>query len=125
MTENDIKSLFKGLQQSILEAQSEIEEQHAKTIFNTYFENEGTPKMIELEIGGKKTSVPLFTLLPHNSLKMSEVQLEMDVKLDKDSNSLLNRVLFNTKTNAHLSIKFTGDKMPEGIARINNMLTKF
>lgn len=122
MKEEDLKILFSGIYESILDAQKEVEETFVKNVFNTYFDDLGKPKTIQIDLAGKKTDVPYFTLVPHNNLKISEVNFEMEIKLDTNNSGFLNKVLNSNKNNAKLNIKFSEIDKTEAIARINNLL---
>ncbi len=124
MKENEIKNLFKGIYESIVDAQKEVEESFTKRVFSTYFDSEGSPKTIEVNLGGKLVQVPIFSLLPHNNIKISEVTFDMQVRIEKQSQSFFHKIFFNhKKNNAQLNIKFKEDTVPEGIARINDILS--
>jgi hypothetical protein len=126
MTENDIKNLFSGIYESILEAQMEVEERFARNVVQTYFNADGTPKMVSLNIQGQKMEIPVLSLIPLSNLKIAEVSLDIKVKIADKNEKSFHKLFFDPqKNNAHLSIKFKETETPEGLAKINNQLIQF
>ena len=140
---NFLDELLKGLNDSVAQAQSLANNQHIESI-KPFLNEDGTPKCMEIMIGGEKVHVPLITLAPQNSIKIKELTMEMKVKVtnygkrksnflggifkDKDAGAIsvdLGSSVLPFKNNyANLKITFEGTDPPEGLVRLNNNLIK-
>ena len=140
-----LDEVFQGIYSSVVEAQNTIEQHYLGEITEDYFESDGTPKMIVVKLPSKdgtlqETHIPAITLVPHYGLAISEVSVEMKVKLsngedDKErkgnKQGKLRKIITDFsnrdggKELATISVKFQGKDPPEGLARIKDNLIKF
>ena len=140
-----LDEVFQGIYSSVVEAQNAIEQHYLGEITEDYFEKDGTPKMIVVKLPGKDgqltdVQVPAITLVPHYGLAISEVSVEMKVKLsssedDKErkgnKQGRIRKIITDfsnrdgVKELATISVKFQGKEPPEGLARIKDNLIKF
>ena len=140
-----LDEVFQGIYSSVVEAQKAIEQHYLREITEDYFEKDGTPKMIVVKLPGKDgqltdVQVPAITLVPHYGLAISEVSVEMKVKLsssedDKErkgnKQGRIRKIITDFsnrdggKELATISVKFQGKEPPEGLARIKDNLIKF
>ena len=140
--------LFKGLQDSIAQANSLSENQHIEAL-KKFFEKDGQPKCMDVKIpdgNGKeqKVKIPLVTLSPQNSMKIKELEMEFKIKLtsfgkrksrigggifkNEDAGAIDcdfgSSILPRRNQYANVKIKFEGTDPPEGVVRLNNNLIK-
>ena len=135
--------LTKGLYDAVVQAQNLAEKQHIEAL-NDYLDEDGNPKCITIKIEGKDVSVPLATLVPHSSIKIKELTMDLKVKLNnfgKRKSNIMSSIfgkgcagaieadlgasILPIKNNyANLKITFEGADPPEGLVRLNNNLIK-
>ena len=140
---NFLDQLTKGLFDAVVQAQSLAENQHIEAL-RKYFNDDGSPKCIEMVINGESVKVPLATLAPQSSIKIKELTMELKVRLNKfgkresrcgggifrkkDAGAIdadLGASILPTRNNyANLKITFEGSDPPEGLVRLNNNLIK-
>ena len=146
---NSLDNVFQGIYKSIVEAQNTIEQHYVGEIKEDYFDKDGKPYMIPIELpngnGGemKTVNIPVITLVPHNGMAIKEVEIEMEVALGLGSSETINKgdathkkpsriKQFLTDLSrrnkgskmAKIKVKFNGQDAPEGIARIKDSLVK-
>ena len=146
---NSLDNVFQGIYKSIVEAQNTIEQHYLGEIKEDYFDKDGKPYMIPVQLpnganGEMKTiNIPVVTLVPHNGMAIKEVQVEMKVALSEGESEEINsnestkkkpsRIrkfltdLSNRNTGqemAKITVKFNGQDPPEGLARIKDSLVK-
>ena len=108
-------------------AQKNVEGNHLNKLRGDYFEEDGSPKMITMVLSDKKIEVPLFTLVSHNGLKISDVEIEFELALDhnpENDEAVGDLGKVRDGRMANIKIKFTGTDKAEGLARIGDNLTK-
>ena len=146
---NSLDSVFQGIYKSIVEAQNTIEQHYVGEVKEDYFDKNGKPYMIPVQLpngdnGELKTiNVPVITLVPHNGMSIKEVEIEMEVALSQGESEEINKSK-TTKKNpskihkfltdlsrrtkgrdmAKIKVKFNGQDAPEGLARIKDSLIK-
>ena len=76
-----VTDVFNSLYSAVVQAQKEVEGKYIENIDKSYFEN-GKPKTIKVELGGKQVEVPLFSLVPHNALKIAECEINFEIDLN-------------------------------------------
>ena len=120
-----VQNIFDSLYSAVVTAQKNVEGKHLGKIREDYFNKGGAPKMVAMVLSGKKVEIPLFTLVQHHGLKMSEVEIEFELALDHDKDEAVGDLgkLRDNKM-ANIKIKFTGTDKAEGLARIGDNLTK-
>ena len=146
---NSLDNVFQGIYKSIVEAQNTIEQHYVGEIKEDYFDKDGKPYMIPIQLpsgnGGemKTVNIPLITLVPHNGMAIKEVDIEMEVALSSGDSEEINKSdsthkkpsrikQFLTDLSrrnkgskmAKIKVKFNGQDAPEGIARIKDSLVK-
>tara|TARA_R100001463_G_scaffold8962_1_gene27035 strand:- start:2883 stop:3257 length:375 start_codon:yes stop_codon:yes gene_type:complete len=118
-----VTDVFNSLYSAVVQAQKEVEGKYIENIQQTYFED-GKPKTIGVVLGGKSVEVPIFSLVPHNALKIAECEIdfEIDLNFNKEATGCFGKLRKNKMAN--VKIKFTGCDQAEGLARIGDGLTK-
>lgn len=122
-----VNTIFQNLFDAVVAAQKAVEDDYIAELRRDYFDDEGHPKMLGMVLGdGKKVDVPLFTLVPHNALKISEVKINFEVDLGHDEKSGVLGCLGKRRASkmAAVKIKFDGGETPEGLARLGDNLVK-
>ena len=146
---NSLDSVFQGIYKSIVEAQNTIEQQYVGEVKEDYFDKNGKPYMIPVQLPNgdngelKTVNIPVITLVPHNGMSIKEVEIEMEVALSQGESEEINKSK-TTKKNpskihkfltdlsrrtkgrdmAKIKVKFNGQDAPEGLARIKDSLIK-
>ena len=146
---NSLDSVFQGIYKSIVEAQNTIEQHYVGEIKEDYFDKDGNPYMIPIQLphgdnGQMKTiNIPVITLVPHNGMAIKEVEIEMEVALSQGETEQINKGKITKKKPsrihkfftdlskrnkgrdmAKIKVKFNGQDAPEGLARIKDSLIK-
>ena len=146
---NSLDSVFQGIYKSIVEAQNTIEQHYVGEIKEDYFDKDGNPHMMPIQLptgqnGEMKTvNIPVITLVPHNGMAIKEVEIDMKVALSPGESEEINksdatkkkpsriRSFLTDLSNrnkghemAKIKVKFNGQDAPEGIARIKDSLIK-
>ena len=141
--------MFQGIYKSIVEAQNTIEQHYIGEIKEDYFDKDGKPYMIAVQLphgaGGElqTINIPVITLVPHNGMAIKEVEIEMEVSLSPGESEEINQsdathkkpsrikqfITDLSRRNkgskmAKIKVKFHGQDAPEGIARIKDSLVK-
>jgi|TARA_R110000737_G_C14361597_1_gene447052 hypothetical protein len=120
-----VQNIFDSLYSAVVMAQKNVEGNHLNKIRDDYFEKDGSPKMVAMTLSDKKIEVPLFTLVSHNGLKISDVEIEFELALDHDKDGAVGDLgKVRDGKMANIKIKFTGTDKAEGLARIGDNLTK-
>ena len=146
---NSLDNIFQGIYKSIVEAQNTIEQHYVGEVKEDYFDKNGKPYMIPIQLpdgqnGEMKTiNIPVITLVPHNGMAIKEVEVEMKVALSSGDLEEINKSnatkkkpskikrFFTDLSNrnkghemAKIKVKFNGQDAPEGLARIKDSLVK-
>ena len=146
---NSLDNVFQGIYKSIVEAQNTIEQHYIGEIKEDYFDKDGKPYMIDVQLphgtGGemRTINIPVITLVPHNGMAIKEVEVEMEVALSHGESEEINKgdatkkkpskikkfITDLSRRNkgskmAKIKVKFHGQDAPEGIARIKDSLVK-
>tara|TARA_R100001443_G_scaffold43884_1_gene56879 strand:+ start:213 stop:593 length:381 start_codon:yes stop_codon:yes gene_type:complete len=118
-----VVDVFDSLYSAVVEAQKSVEDEYVKNIASKYFDG-SKPKTIKIELGGREVEIPLFSLVPHNALKISECEIdfEIDLNCEKEAKGLFGKL--RKKKMANVRIKFSGCDQAEGLARIGDSLVK-
>ena len=139
-----LDEIFRSIYSSVVEAQNTIEQHYLGEVTEDYFDEDGSPKMILLQLPGsdgkmREVNIPAISLVPHYGLAIDEVSVEMKVKLstsDEDKETKGNkkgkvRKILSDFSNreggkelATIIVKFKGKEPPEGLARIKDNLIK-
>tara|TARA_R100000656_G_scaffold97613_1_gene70849 strand:+ start:48 stop:434 length:387 start_codon:yes stop_codon:yes gene_type:complete len=119
-----VQNIFDSLYSAVVTAQKNVEGKHLGKIREDYFNKNGSPKMVSMILSDKKVEVPLFTLVQHHGLKISDVEIEFELALDHDKDAVGDLGKRRDNKMANIKIKFTGTDKAEGLARIGDNLTK-
>ena len=120
-----VQNIFDSLYTAVSQAQRAVEEQQSKQFLDTYFNKDGNPKIVKMVLNDKEIEVPLVTLVPHNPLKIAELDIDLEVNLDHDGEKALGCLGKLRKSKmAGVKIKFTGTDQAEGLARVGDNLVK-
>tara|TARA_R100000781_G_scaffold114977_1_gene88220 strand:+ start:2656 stop:3117 length:462 start_codon:yes stop_codon:yes gene_type:complete len=140
---NFLDHLTKGLYDAVVQAQNLAEKQHIEAL-DQYIDEDGNPKCLKIKIEDKDVNVPIATLVPHSSIKIKELTMDLKVKLNnfgKRKSRFVSSIfgkgnagaisadlgasILPIKNNyANLKITFEGTDPPEGLVRLNNNLIK-
>ena len=146
---NSLDNVFQGIYKSIVEAQNTVEQHYVGEVKKDYFDKDGKPYMIEVQLphgtsGELQTiNIPVITLVPHNGMAIKEVEIEIEVALSEGELEEINdcdvthkkpsrikRFLTDLSRRnkgskmAKIKVKFNGQEAPEGLARIKDSLVK-
>ena len=119
-----VQNIFDSLYSAVVTAQKSVECKHLGKIREDYFNKNGSPKMVSMILSDKKVEVPLFTLVQHHGLKISDVEIDFELALDHDKDAVGDLGKRRDNKMANIKIKFTGTDKAEGLARIGDNLTK-
>jgi len=72
--------LIKSLKSSIIKSTEVLERTNLRNI-HQYFETDGTPKTIDVKIDDKVSKIPIYTLVNHQNLSISELEICFKTKL--------------------------------------------
>ena len=84
----------------------------------------------------KKVEIPVITLVPHGSMNIESVSIDMKVALSSGDDKIINSkktsklrkfitdLSGRSKEMANITVKFKGGEAPEGLARIKDNLIK-
>ena len=144
-----LDSVFQGIYKSIVEAQNTIEQHYVGEVKEDYFDKNGKPYMIPVQLPNgdngelKTVNIPVITLVPHNGMSIKEGEIEMEVALSQGESEEINKSKTTKKKPskihkfltdlsrrtkgrdmAKIKVKFNGQDAPEGLARIKDSLIK-
>lgn len=147
MSVHSFVDLAQSCTQAIIQAHKASEEQHLN-ILERFFDQDGENRIAKTvtmkvpsqrggETGDTSIEVPLISLVPFNSLTISEVELEFlasmasidakesdtpgDIKLNVGGGG---GILGTKKNNVKVKIKMRGTNPPEGVIRVNDNIVK-
>lgn len=136
-TTKTFNQLVKSLYRSTMMAQQKVEELHIQNFLTKYFDEEGKPNFVSIELptndndGSTSVSVdvPLLTLAHQSYLNIKELEMEFEVELghieDIEEDNISAKVTsVNGKNMAKILLKFKSEDPPEGIAKIRQELNK-
>ena len=138
---DSLDDLLRGIYSSVVEAQNTIEQHYIGEISEDYFDEEGNPKAIAINLptsdgGLKEVKIPLITLVPHRTLSIKKVKIKLNVALgkyegkkqgNKGGLSQYYADLSGRKEGiepAQMEVHFVGSDAPEGLCRIKDQLIK-
>ncbi len=79
----DLSQVIRGMQHAVNEAQRTLEVHHLKSLLR-FFYADGDPKSVDLHLGGTKhIDIPLVTLANHSSLKIDELEMEFQARIEE------------------------------------------
>ena len=120
-----VQNIFDSLYSAVVQAQKAVEEHHSESIRQSYFNEDGSPKTVKMKLNGKEVEAPLFSLVPHNSLKIDEVEIDLELNLDHDGDKALGCLGKLRKGKmANIKLKFSSADQAEGMARVGDNVMK-
>ena len=121
----ELQNIFDGIYSAVVQAQKSVEENLSNNIRDGYFNEDGTAKTVKMNLNNKDIEVPLFTLVPHNTLKIESCEVDLQVNLDHDGDKAVGCLGKLRKSKmANVKIKFSSTDQAEGMARIGDNLVK-
>jgi hypothetical protein len=121
----ELQNIFDGIYSAVVQAQKSVEENLSNNIRDGYFNEDGTAKTVKMNLNNKDIEVPLFTLVPHNTLKIESCEVDLQVNLDHDGDKAVGCLGKLRKSKmANVKIKFSSTDQAEGMARIGDNLIK-
>ena len=121
----ELQKIFDSLYSAVVHAQKAVEENLSNNIRDGYFNEDGTAKTVKMNLNNKDIEVPLFTLVPHNTLKIESCEVDLQVNLDHDGDKAVGCLGKLRKSKmANVKIKFSSTDQAEGMARIGDNLVK-
>ena len=132
-----LTNLFKAIHAAVDEAADVSREATNRWIQNFFnLQDDGTlePKYITIKLpiakGGvleeEDTKIPLFSLASHQSLVMDKllISFEVDFHNCDGEHAMVSAGsgLFSSSTKAKIEMSFMGEKAPEGVMKINDIL---
>ena len=136
-TAKTFNQLVKSLYRSTMMAQQKVEELHIKNFITRYFDKEGKPNFVSIDLptndndGTTSVSVdvPLLTLAHNNYLNIKELEMEFEVELGhfedvEDDNISAKVSCVDGKNMAKVRLSFISEPPPEGISKIRDELNK-
>ena len=134
-------ALCNSIHEAVLKATNTAKEQHLRDV-EEFIDKDGKPETIKLLLPSQDPEdsteveyhVPIFSLIPHKSLTVSEISVDFTCKFRalKSKNkktkdaiaAALSRSKSGTSSEATVNIKFVASDPPEGLARINDRLLR-
>jgi len=125
------ESLIRSIEASVVKSTEVLETHHVQRLLE-YFNEDGTPKTVKLTLDGKKMTIPIFTLVNHQSLCIDELEMEFKTRLcdfefvDKDPHLVVDikKQDSNPDSFANVRVKFKINDKPEAVSRICDDLLK-
>ena len=132
-----LTDLFQAIHSAVDEAADVSREATSRWIHNFFdLKDDGTmePKYVTMKLplasGGsyeeKETKIPLFSLASHQSLAMDKLSISFEVDLHNyDGEHAMvstSSSVFSSSTKAKVEMTFKGEKAPEGVMKINDIL---
>lgn len=155
------EDLIGSIQQAFISVNNMAEQQHIESL-QAYFDADGKPRCLTMQMPYfddygvpqyREMDVPLISIVPVNSLKLAEINVDFKVRLSanvklshsKLSNNLMTANNPNAANNAetdsvlgfipeykkrdndsyaNIVLKFTSDEPPEGVMKIRDEMIK-
>ena len=140
---NSLDDLLKGVYGAVIDAQNLVEQHYIREINKDFFNEDGSPKTIMVQLPGpsgdlQKYPLPVATLVPNNFLAIDKLKIKTTVCItphdDDDTKSGGSRIKrfftdFGSKRSegnepTTVEISFKGGNPPEGLARVKDKLIK-
>lgn len=149
------EDLIGSIQQAFISVNNMAEQQHIESL-QSYFDDDGKPRCLTMQMPYfddygvpqyREMDVPLISIVPVNSLKLAEINVDFKVRLSanvklshsKPANNLM--AANNAETDgvlgfipeykkrdnesyANIVLKFTSDEPPEGVMKIRDEMIK-
>ena len=75
-----LETLIKSIKLSIVKSTEILEKSHIQKL-SEYFNADGTPICKTLNLNGKETNIPLYTLVNHQTMALDELEMSFKAKL--------------------------------------------
>ena len=113
----ELQNIFDGIYSAVVHAQKAVEENLSNNVRDGYFNEDGSAKTVKMILNDKEVEVPLFVLVPHNTLKIESCEVDLEVNLDHDGDKALGCLGKLRKSKmANVKIKFSSTAQAEGMA---------
>lgn len=123
--ENNVSAynLFNIIEAAVLRAKSNMEYQYIDYI-KSYFNEDNSPKMINMNINSKIISVPKICLSNLKPISIKSVNINFDCCLEgvENDNLMVSLLKDDAKNKININITLDSETASEGIMRINDML---
>ena len=116
-------NLMDILESSVSKAKENIQRQYINNI-KSYFNDDNTPKLINININSKIISIPQMCITNLNPISIKNVNINFDCCIEGIENNelMLNLSKDDTKPKINLSIVLNSEETPEAVMRINDRL---
>lgn len=116
-------NLLNIIESSVSKAKKDIEYQHILYI-KSYFNEDNTPKMINVDINSKIISIPEICLANLKPINVKSVNISFDCCIEGIENNelMLNLLKDDTKNKIDINITLNSEEASESVMRINDML---
>lgn len=116
-------NLMDILESSVSKAKENIQRQYINNI-KSYFNNDNTPKLINININSKIISIPQMCITNLNPISIKNVNINFDCCIEGIENNelMLNLSKDDTKPKINISIVLNSEETPEAVMRINDRL---
>ncbi|WP_211830378.1 DUF2589 domain-containing protein [Kistimonas asteriae] len=147
MSNNTLDDLVDGITNAMIGAREIMERQHIKTI-SRYFDRDNKNRFVakttkvmipNTDVNDatlQEVDLPLFSIVPLNSLRLDSVEIEFEASLsdvgsEKEAGGkklkmdvMGGGLLGNKKKNCKVKVTIVKDDPPEGLVRVNNHVVK-
>lgn len=116
-------NLMDILESSVSKAKENIQRQYINNI-KSYFNDDNTPKLINININSKIISIPQMCITNLNPISIKNVNINFDCCIEGIENNelMLNLSKDDTKPKINISIVLNSEETPEAVMRINDRL---
>jgi len=116
-------NLLDIVETAVSKAKKNIDFQYINHI-KSYFNEDNTPKLINVDINSKIVSIPEFCMTNIKPLNVKSVSINFECCLEgvENNNLMLNLLKDDTKNKININIIFNSEEVSESVMRINDML---
>lgn len=116
-------NLLDIIETAVSKARENIEHQYINNI-KSYFNDNNTPKLINIDINSSIISIPEICVANLKPINVKSVNINFDCCLESIENNelMLNLSRDDTKEKININITLNCEKAPEGVMRINDRL---
>ena len=116
-------NLLNIIESSVSNAKKAIEHQYINHI-KSYFNDDNTPKLINIDINSNIISIPEICLTNLNPINVKSVNINFECCLEGIENNelILNLLKDDTKNKININITLNSEEAPESTMRINDII---
>ncbi len=116
-------NLLDIVETAVSKAKKNIDCQYINYI-KSYFNDDNTPKLINVDINSKIVSIPEFCMTNIKPLNVKSVSVSFECSLEgiENDNLMLSLLKDDTKNKMNINIILNSEEASEGIMRINDTL---